>query len=870
MIQTAFRGKSVRKNNHRRNVCATFIQSAVRMALQGKAYKALLEATKRIRAEEEKRKVRLRRIQEKEKELILLRSLPATDFFLLDKIRKDNAAKLIQRNIRRYLIAKFGVGKFGLNADSGIESDVKLQVHVDSLYKSMLSETENRGNSSSSKDAEMGKLVSKIESDALGLAQLQRRVHDAARKKLKFLNKENEKGDVLKKTVMGNTISMDDLGASIDLMATAKPKRRQASGRAKIQKVMELQHTCAVWRSEYCESKLFMQATQDNRLKSLSHCRSLISQTKNLPSLDEAKAFLKNGSNGDKDLSWLLDNDLLQDGCDEAVKSHLRTIDVLTHSDKWNVIAPPHDLTGPPVDMSSLPSVADHKGVSVGEVNLNEMANRQHGNMHRLASLWAAGDDAEESLWWVSYASALPVQHYAIDDHVKNHDEIEIKMGHPSTDEDKARAQKMLGDVDGHALLLEASKDFLRAKDRRAIVEQQVQKQRAKEIRIARYLEEEALEARRKAKATSAFEQHTKHELEKRYYAAVKIQSLIRGHLSRKATANLMSEVRMLDAISVLLSELQGSSGKAAGGSGYVGAGALNKIGNLKNFLARTKANEVNFTTRNTPRRASSPTPTHKVGTPKVPSSPSVKATPDVVRFQDVRQSKSQYKNTPKGNIVTPKGALSVSPFINASFPANADSNIENKALIPDLYLAQPKSTNINKPEEFSSATPVMMRKSTPGVSSIEDVGIASFLHELHDTDPVPHTASTGEGPSGFVSPPTRSSGTNLDISAFSDEISQSKGTISPLRHAGGFSKATPSYMNYDVTLDESSILGNGVIDSVDSKLTELDLIDSPQRAVKASGGGKAIPSNDHTIGIEGVGMAAFEDDMKVQQHRYR
>ena len=165
------------------------------------------------------------------------------------------------------------------------------------------------------------------------------------------------------------------------------------------------------------------------------------------------------------------------------------------------------------------------------------------------------------------------------------------------------------------------------------------------------------------------------------------------------------------------------------------------------------------------------------------------------------------------------------------------------------------------------------MRKSTPVVSSIEEVGIASFLHEMHDTDPVPHTVSTGEGPSGFVSPPTRSSGTNLDISAFSDEISQSKGTVSPLRQAGGFSKATPSYMNYDVTFDESSILGNGgndVIDSVDSKLTELDLNDSPQRAVKASGGGKAIPSNDYTVGIEGVGMAAFEDDIKVQQHRYR
>ena len=854
------------------------------MALQGKAYAALLDATKRVRSEEEQRKVRLRRIQQKEKELILLRSMPASDYFQLDKIRKDHALKVILRNVHRYAIKKYGVAKFGLVGTSERELDVKLNAQADILCKSMLDRCTKQGSQDGGKDTAMSKLISKIESDALGLAQLQRRIHDAARKRMKVLNKENERGDMFKKAVVGNNGSVDDFRASADLLATTKPNRRPTSGRAKIQKMMELQHTCAVWKSEYCDSKQFMHNMQNDRLKSLSHCKNLINQTKNLPSLDEAKAFLTDGKvSGDRDLKWLLDDDLNREGCEDAVKSHLRTLEVLTHSDKWNVIAPPHDLTGPPVDISSLPSVADHKGVSVGEIDLNEAANRQHRNMHHLASLWAAGADAEESLWWVSFASKLPEQHHVIDDEFKIFEKIEIKMGQPPLDSDKARVQKMLGAVDGHALLLEASKDFLRAKDRRSIVARQVQKQRAKEIRIAHILEEEALEVRKRLKATTALEQHTKYELEKRHIAARKIQALLRGHSSRKATATLISEVRMLDAIRVLLGELQGSNDNnrngAAGGSGYAGAGAINKIGNLRNFLARTKANEVDFTTHNTPHRPRSPISTHRSTKhlSAVASSPTMamKATADVVRFQDVLQSKSQYKSTPRS---TATGTLMRSPFVNANV---RHAHTENNEGSTDLYLAQPKAEDRNE-NEFSKATPLAFGKSMPGISSFAEVGMSSFLHESVEGQAalatMPYTTSTADGPSGFISPPTRSSATNLDISAFSDEISQSKlGSTSPTCHFAGFSKATPTENYNNITLDESTILGHdgAVIDSVDSKLPEFDLRDSPLRAQVATRGGGGKVTSTHravdTIGIEGVGMVAFEDDMKVQQqYRYR
>ena len=194
---------------------------------------------------------------------------------------------------------------------------------------------------------------------------------------------------------------------------------------------------------------------------------------------------------------------------------------------------------------------------------------------------------------------------------------------------------------------------------------------------------------------------------------------------------------------------------------------------------------------------------------------------------------------------------------------------------MPDLYLAQPKFATNAEPSSGIKATPTAFGKSMPGVSSFEEVGITSFMYESHDADAGIRTASTGEGPSGFVSPPTRSSGgTNLDISAFSDEISQSKGAASPPHYSVGFSKATPPDMNHnDVTLDESAILGHdrNVLDSTDSKLPEIYLDNSPQRPFMARGGGgvKDVSQNETSIGIEDVGMAAFEHDMKAQEHWY-
>lgn len=60
--------------------------------------------------------------------------------------------------------------------------------------------------------------------------------------------------------------------------------------------------------------------------------------------------------------------------------------------DRWNIVAPPHDMTDCPRDVRSLSSVATLPA-----------AQQQHAaqqGLHRLAAHWVQGHEDEESLWW--------------------------------------------------------------------------------------------------------------------------------------------------------------------------------------------------------------------------------------------------------------------------------------------------------------------------------------------------------------------------------------------------------------------------------------------------------------------------------------
>jgi hypothetical protein len=158
---------------------------------------------------------------------------------------------------------------------------------------------------------------------------------------------------------------------------------------------------------------------------------------------------------------WL--SGLTIDGVEYAVHSHLRTAAALKDKTRWSLVAVPHDVTGPPVDITNLvedmdmpseprtdPDVPYHgttSGVGLSRLEKNGLASRTsislattvaagagagygtgsgaHGGVgsgggdnneiaggkqrHRRAlasaSAWADGAGAAESLYWVAYGT---------------------------------------------------------------------------------------------------------------------------------------------------------------------------------------------------------------------------------------------------------------------------------------------------------------------------------------------------------------------------------------------------------------------------------------------------------------------------------
>ena len=545
-IQSCWRGKQVRRRSRLCNIAATIVQAVVRRALCHKKFKGLQAAHRRMQRDDQERRQRLRRIQEKEKELMLLRSLPAADYFRLDQIRSDHAAKTIQRQWRR---GRSSAKAVGVDSVYETEQDTKTK----NLVKLLQAASHRRASVAKERNSSFSYT---IECDALGLAQLQRRISEAARKRLKENNEARD--NVFART--GAPFGRND--ESIDFTRVISRDR----GKKDMQRLLELQQTCGVWLDEYCEGRHRLLISQEARLKSLGHCKQMLQQTDKLPTLDEAKAQIKLA--GKESKSWLSDEDVTGDGLEVAVAAHLRTLHAVTHRDRWNIVAP-HDITGPPLDITTLPSVSDAKA--------------KDRRLDKLASLWAGGTDAEESLWWVSFASQLPEQRTRkvtadVDEHILKEEKL---MGYPSEDVSQATAYRLIGEVDGHKLLQEATKDFLRAKDRKAATLQAIQTQREREMRVAAVFEQEATEAQRRARAVGALSEHSEAEKRRRDAKATKIQAVVRGGQSRCATRAQISEARMLDAIRVLLAELgQGQS------QGPVQLG-MQKIGQLKGFLSR-------------------------------------------------------------------------------------------------------------------------------------------------------------------------------------------------------------------------------------------------------------------------------------------
>jgi hypothetical protein len=100
-----------------------------------------------------------------------------------------------------------------------------------------------------------------------------------------------------------------------------------------------------------------------------------------LPSLDEAKSSLGDRSKS----SWVasLPSQVPGEGLYNVVETHNRALNALTDRGQryrhWSVVAPPHDVTGPPKDLKELPSMVGMR------------QNNRYTANKGLASEWAKG-----------------------------------------------------------------------------------------------------------------------------------------------------------------------------------------------------------------------------------------------------------------------------------------------------------------------------------------------------------------------------------------------------------------------------------------------------------------------------------------------
>ena len=223
--------------------------------------------------------------------------------------------------------------------------------------------------------------------------------------------------------------------------------------RRKYQDLAEVQQKVLVLMDEYQARRTVSKRHTYDRLYSLGHSEALIQQLSHLPSLDQAlvliqsnrpspcvdddpeeKGGTKEGNKGEKtgekskrgpatavkasasasptrsssssfsnttstnsksfNNQWLYD--LPRHGLEDAVDMHLQTMEALADKEKWSLVALPNNITGPPVDIKRVEHLT------------SQASNRKGGKgryLPPLAAAWADGDGAEESLYWVAYAT---------------------------------------------------------------------------------------------------------------------------------------------------------------------------------------------------------------------------------------------------------------------------------------------------------------------------------------------------------------------------------------------------------------------------------------------------------------------------------
>ncbi len=266
----------------------------------------------------------------------------------------------------------------------------------------------------------------------------------------------------------------------------------------------------------------------------------------------------------------------------EAAQLHAHTMQAVTDKNHWSVVTLPLTTATPGHNpaSASAPTTATNAGktgsATAKTVPLQEGLNEAK-IFRPLVAEWASGSDVEESLYWVSYCCQEPKIQLS-DAAAANNDENDAKnrsnaAGPTKEDvEEVKRRQKTRNDE----LLRRVAAESLLVSRRASDAMVSVEKERQKEMRLAKHHLNELL-AQARASAAKELQKQLGHEKHMRMMmAAIKMQKLFRGRQARKRAEALAAQRRVQRALDNLLFELAGGGGgsTAAAGGGALGLGA--------------------------------------------------------------------------------------------------------------------------------------------------------------------------------------------------------------------------------------------------------------------------------------------------------
>jgi len=143
-IQSAWRGKYQRKKVKRLNILATSIQKIYRGKLVREQFQADIARIREKNASNKDRNIRLAQIRSKQKDLTILSNIPAEHFLDFERLRRDHAAKSIQR-VYRYKKLLPAVNKVAFDRAEYSNDARKLPLSYKKRIQPQADQTEHEG-----------------------------------------------------------------------------------------------------------------------------------------------------------------------------------------------------------------------------------------------------------------------------------------------------------------------------------------------------------------------------------------------------------------------------------------------------------------------------------------------------------------------------------------------------------------------------------------------------------------------------------------------------------------------------------------------------------------------------------------------------